>query len=251
MIVAHGLGVRYARHRWGLADFTCRVAGSAVGVLGPNGAGKSTLLSLVTGAREATTGQLSVAGLDLSERRERRTLQSRLGFVPQSVDIYPGYSVEQFLRYVCWLRRVAASEVPGRIDAALRATDLWRQRDDRIRTLSGGTRQRVALAQTLVNEPDLIVLDEPTVGLDPEQRAQFLNRVRALTSRTRVVLATHLVEDVAEVCDAVVVLYEGRSVFTGSVRELVAEAGADTVTGPSVGAGYLAVLDRVRVGTPS
>jgi ABC-2 type transport system ATP-binding protein len=246
MIAADGLGLRYARRRWGLADFTCHVEGRAIGVLGPNGAGKSTLLSLVTGARRPTTGRLSVSGLDLSERRERRLLQSRLGFVPQSVDIYPAYTVTQFLRYVCWLRRVPAAEVSARIEAAARATDLLDVTDRRIRTLSGGTRQRVALAQTLVNEPDLIVLDEPTVGLDPEQRAGFLALVQGLRDRSGVLLATHLVEDVAEVCDTVVVLFEGRSVFTGSVRDLVAEAGGDAVTGPAVSAGYLAVLDRIR-----
>lgn len=211
-------------------------------VLGPNGAGKSTLLSILTGASRATAGELVLLGHSMSSRSGVRAVQDSLGFVPQALSIFPGHTVEDFLRYVCWLRKVPAATVPQAITSSLVATDLEELRDRRVRTLSGGMKQRLLLAQALVNSPALIVLDEPTVGLDPAQRARFLERVRGLSQRCRVVLATHLVEDVATTCDWTLVLDSGRVRFCGTTRELVARFGADEVTGASVEAAYRSVV---------
>jgi ABC-2 type transport system ATP-binding protein len=247
MIEALQVAYRYHRRRWGLVDASFAVDGSAVGVLGPNGAGKSTLLSLLTGARTPTSGSLTLNGLRVDDPRQRRELQAGMGFVPQSMSVYPHYTVEDFLTYVAWLRRVPAGELQDNIRDSLQVTDLTECRDRKIRTLSGGMRQRVILAQALVNRPSVVVLDEPTIGLDPEQRAHFIGKVAELTDRTRIVLATHLVEDVAALCDQIVVLADGAVAFHGSTQEFVAEAGAAVGSDAAgINAAYLAVLHKTR-----
>jgi ABC-2 type transport system ATP-binding protein len=221
MLAASHLAYRYGRRRWGLLDGHFSVGGPVVGVLGPAGAGKSTLLSLLTAARIATSGTLLVSGLDPAQRRQRRQLRSRLGFVPQSLSIYPRQTVGEFLAYVGWLRQVPAARLAEAIADSLLATDLTELRDRRVRSLPTGTRQRLVLAQVLVNRPSLVVLDEPLVGLDLEQRAQFLARVAAMADRDRiVVLATPLAADVAAICTDVVVLCAGRTLFSGTTGAL-------------------------------
>lgn len=251
MLAASHLAYRYGRGRWGLLDGHFSAGGPVVGVLGPAGAGKSTLLALLTAARVATIGTLLVGGLDPAERRQRRQLRSRLGFVPQSLSIHPRQTVGEFLAYVGWLRGVPAARLPEAIAASLLATDLTELRDRPVRTLPTGTRQRLVLAQLLVNGPSLVVLDEPLVGLGPEQRAQFLARVAAMgDDGTTVVLATTVVEDVAAVCTEVVVLAAGRTLFSGTTAAL-AGAGPAEVPGPdAVLAGYHRLLagDRAVAG---
>lgn len=242
LLRADRLSYRYSRGRWGLSGVSAAVDGSVVAVLGPNGAGKTTLLSLVTGILRPTVGSVSIAGLVTDRARERRQLQRELGFVPQAASLFPGYTVQEVLRYVAWLRKVAPAQVDSAIAWSLQAVDLTELRTRRVRSLSGGMRQRLLVAQALVNYPRVVVLDEPTVGLDPEQRRRFLHLIEGLAGHCKVVLATHLVEDVAAVCDAVLLLGRGESLFTGSVPQLVGCAGANEVTGPAVEAGYRAVL---------
>ena len=202
-----------------------------VGVLVRPGPASRPCSSLLTAARVATGGTLLVGGLDPAERRQRRQLRSRLGFVPQSLSIYPRQTVGEFLAYVGWLRRVPAARLAEAIADSLLATDLTELRDRPVRSLPAGTRQRLVLAQVLVNRPSLVVLDEPLVGLDPDQRAQFLARVAAMRDDgTTVVLATPLVEDVAAVCTDVVVLAAGRTLFSGTTGAL---AGAGGPAGPA------------------
>jgi ABC-2 type transport system ATP-binding protein len=243
MLAASHLAYRYGPRRWGLVDGHFSAGGPVVGVLGPAGAGKSTLLSLLTAARIATSGTLLVGGLDPTERRQRRQLRSRLGFVPQSLSIYPRQTVGEFLAYACWLRRVPAARLAEAIADSLLATDLTELRDRPVRSLPPGARQRLVLAQVLVNRPSLVVLDEPLVGLDPEQRVQFLARVAAIRDRGTVVLATPLAEDVAAVCTEAIVLSGGRTLFSGTTRALAGDP--DVHPGPdAVLAGYRRLLAK-------
>jgi ABC-2 type transport system ATP-binding protein len=242
MLAASHLAYRYGRRRWGLLDGHFSVGGPVVGVLGPTGSGKSTLLSLLTAARVATGGTLLVGGLDPTERQQRRQLRSRLGYVPQSLSIQPRLRVGEFLGYVGWLRRVPADRLAEAVADSLLATDLTELRDRPVRSLPAGARQRLLLAQVLVSRPSLVVLDEPLVGLDPEQRAQFLVRVAAMRDRgTTVVLATPLVEDVAALCTEAVVLDRGRTLFSGTTAALAGEP-AGRPGAVAVLAGYRRVL---------
>jgi ABC-2 type transport system ATP-binding protein len=219
------------------------VAGRAVGLLGPNGAGKTTLLGVTTGVLSASAGQLRIGDESTGTEDGVRHLQAGLGFLPQQFRVFPGYTVEEFLRYVAWLRRVPGDRLAERVDGALRATDLSDQRGRKVRTLSGGTRQRVGLAQALVNAPSIVLLDEPTVGLDPAQRAALREHLRALRDSTLLLLATHLTEDVAALCDSVVVIDGGRTRFAGTTAQLAARAGHEHVDGASIEAGYLTVIE--------
>jgi ABC-2 type transport system ATP-binding protein len=242
LLTATGLAHHY-RGRAGLIDASFTAAGRAVGVLGAPGAGKSTLLSLITAALRPTGGSLRVTGLDPADRVQRRELCSVLGYVPEGMSVYPRHTVGEFLAYVGWLRAVPPEMLPAAIEDSLLVTDLSELRDRPVRTLSTGMRQRVLLAQALVNRPSVVVLDSPTVVLDPEQRNRFLARLTALRGRCAVVLATPLIETVAAVCDELVVLDEGRTVFSGLATRL-AEGGEVTVE--SLRAGYERVLHDAR-----
>ena len=249
MLAASHLAYRYTRKRWGLLDGHFSVGGPVIGVLGPAGAGKSTLLSLLTAGRVATSGTLLVSGLDPSDPQERRQLRSALGFVPQALSIYPRQTVGEFLTYVGWLRRIPAARLAGAIADSLLATDLTELRDRPVRSLPPSTRQRLVLAQVLVNRPSLVVLDEPLLGLEPDQRVQFLARVAAMRERgTTVVLATPLAEDVAAVCTEAVVLCAGRTLFSGTTKALAGGGGPGDPPGPgAVLAGYRRLL--IEAGT--
>ena len=244
MLAASHLAYRYGRRRWGLLDATFSATGPVVGLLGPAGSGKSTLLGLLTAARVATGGTLLVGGLDPAERRQRTQLRRRLGYVPQALSIQPWLTVGDFLTYVAWLRRVPAAGWTEAVADSLLATDLTELRDRPVRSLPAGARQRLVLAQVLVSRPSLVALDEPLVGLGPEQRAQFLARVAAMRDRgTTVVLATPLAEDVAAVCTEVVVLDRGRTLFSGTTAAL-----AGSADGPPSGVAVLAGYRRVLAG---
>jgi ABC-2 type transport system ATP-binding protein len=243
MLAASHLAYRYGRRRWGLLDGHFSLSGPVVGVLGPAGAGKSTLLSLLTTARIATGGTLLVSGLDPARRRERQQLRAAVGYVPQSLSISPRQTVGEFLAYVGWLRKVPPDQLAEAVADSLLATDLTELRDRPVHTLGDGTRQRLVLAQVLVNRPSLVVLDEPLFGIDPEQRAQFLARVAAMRERgTTVVLGTPLVDDVAAVCDEVVVLAAGRTLFSGATHALAAVGGVGAGGADPVRAGYQRLL---------
>lgn len=186
------------------------VEGSCIGLLGPNGAGKSTLLSLMTGALRLQTGTLAPG-----------PGSQRLGYVPQDLGIDPSLTVEQFLAYCAWLKRLPAREWDLHIGSALEAMDVTGHRSARIGSLSGGLRRRVALAQAMLGRPSLIVLDEPSNGLDPGQRYGLRSLLQSVKSRVGIVVSTHLVEDVVAVADAVVILDRGRVAWQGPLAQIV------------------------------
>lgn len=226
-----------------LHGLTFAVTGAVVGLLGPNGAGKTTLLSVVTGARRAASGVVTIGGSAIDG--------TRLGYLPQQLRPPGGYECRDFLRYVAWLRKVPSRDVDDQVRSALGKVGLDDRAGFKIRTLSGGQRQRLCLAQALVNAPSLLVLDEPTVGLDPEQRRQFLDIVSQLGAEHTVLMATHITDDVASTCDRVVVIDNGRVLFSGAVSELCATTdGPVSISASGVEAGYLAVLGTARAGSP-
>ncbi|MFE0642719.1 ATP-binding cassette domain-containing protein [Streptomyces sp. NPDC058877] len=216
-------------------------------LLGPNGAGKTTLLSLLSTARRPQEGAVSLLGDPVRGRAGTRRVRERIGVLPQSFGYYPRFTVEEFVEYAAWLRKVPGSERRDRVREALRLVELEKYADRRMGALSGGMLRRAGIAQAVVNRPALVLLDEPTVGLDPAQRVGFRTLIRDLGERSAVVMSTHLAEDVAHVCDRVHVLLEGRMRFSGTAAELCARAsGHDgtTLDGSAVEAGYLAVVER-------
>jgi len=216
------------------------------GLLGPNGAGKTTLLRTLATEIRPRAGRLRLLGLDPSDAAELTRIRRQLGFLPQRFGYFPGFTTREFVEYSAWLREVPDEDVGRRARAALDAVDLGAVAAKKLKALSGGTLRRAGIAQAIVNEPRLLILDEPTAGLDPEQRAAFRELLRRHGREGTVVVATHLVEDVAAACMQVGVMYAGRLVFRGTTDGLVAEGAGQSQGDSPIERGYISVLQRAR-----
>ena len=193
---------------------------SLVGLLGPNGAGKSTLMKLLVAGLLPTGGAIRVDGEPLIRRE--RALKARLGYLPQDFGLYDELTVTQFLDYMGALKGLRDSRAA--IQSAIEEVHLEEKARAKIRTLSGGQRQRVGIAQALLGEPELLIFDEPTVGLDPEERIHFRNLFSRLAQKRLVLLSTHIIEDVQSVCSRLLVLHRGKLRFDGPPEELIRAA---------------------------
>ena len=191
-----------------------------IGLLGPNGAGKSTLMKLLTAGLTPTGGSIQVDGKPLG--KNERALKERLGYLPQSFGLYEELTVTQFLDYMAALKGLKNSREA--VAQAVEETHLTEKRRARIRTLSGGQRQRVGIAQALLGNPEFLILDEPTVGLDPEERISFRNLFSRTAQDKLVLLSTHIIEDVQSVCNRLIVIHQGRVLFAGTPEALTALA---------------------------
>lgn len=196
-----------------------------IGILGPNGAGKTTLMKLLIAGLIPTKGEIALDGKPLLSQETR--LKAQLGYLPQSFGLYDELTVWQFLDYMAALKGVKDKKA---VDDAINRTSLTEQRKTRIRRLSGGQRQRVGIAQALLGDPQLIILDEPTVGLDPEERVKFRNIFSEMAQNKIVLLSTHIVEDVQAVCSRVLVIYDGLILYDGSPSALISEAASHVGT---------------------
>ena len=193
---------------------------SLVGLLGPNGAGKSTLMKLLVAALLPTTGSILVDGQPLT--RVERQLKARLGYLPQDFGLFDELTVEQFLDYMAALKGLWGSRAV--IRQVIRSVNLEEKARAKIRTLSGGQRQRVGIAQALLGDPELLILDEPTVGLDPEERIHFRNLFSQTAQNRLVLLSTHIIEDIQSVCGQLVVINRGQVLFSGTPEALIQTA---------------------------
>lgn len=192
-------------------------APNLIGLLGPNGAGKSTLMELLTVGLLPSEGSILLDGLPLSSRE--RELKAKLGYLPQFFGLYDELTVWQFLDYMAALKGLRNSNEA--IYQAIADTGLESKLKVPIRALSGGQRQRVGIAQALLGEPELLILDEPTVGLDPEERVRFRNLFSRMAQNRIVLLSTHIIEDVQSVCNRLIVINKGSILFTGTPEELI------------------------------
>jgi ABC-type multidrug transport system ATPase subunit len=222
-------------------------AGSGVfGLLGPNGAGKTSLLRMMATVIPPTSGRLRLLERDPGNYGPRREIRRRLGYLPQNLGYYPGFTVVEFIEYFALLKEMPSARVPGAVAAAVERVELGGRAKAKLRTLSGGMLRRVGIAQAIVNDPELLLLDEPTAGLDPEQRVTFRALLRDIGQHATVVVSTHLVEDVGAACTEVALMDSGKIVFQGTPGELAARGeGHDTGDAP-LERGYSAVLAQAR-----
>jgi len=236
---------RFGRHQ-AVAGVNMQAGPGVFGLLGPNGAGKTTLLRMMATVIPPTTGRLRLLGRDPGAYGPRREVRRRLGYLPQSLGYYPGFTVAEFVEYFALLKEMPPARVPDAVATAIERVDLGGRARAKLRTLSGGMLRRVGIAQAIVNEPELLLLDEPTAGLDPEQRVHFRALLRDLGQQATVVVSTHLVEDVGAACSQVALMDQGKIVFQGTPAELTAR-GTEQGTGDApLERGYTAVLAAAR-----
>ena len=208
-----------------LRDLELTLEPGITGILGPNGAGKTTLLRILSTALAPSKGSVQVDGWDTSTPHGRTEARRRLGYLPQEVGYYPRFTVFELVDYIAILKELDdRSDRHLRVRAAIDAVGLSEVASKKIRNLSGGMRRRVGIAQAIVADPELLLLDEPTGGLDPEQRMRFRQLITGLSADRTVVLSTHLVEDIAAVCMNVVVLWQGQVLFQGQPTQLREQA---------------------------
>jgi ABC-2 type transport system ATP-binding protein len=232
---------------WAVAGVDLETGPGVFGLLGPNGAGKTSLLRMMATVIPPSGGTLRLLGRDPAGYGPRREIRRRLGYLPQSLGYYPGFTVTEFVEYFALLKDMPPAAVPAAVAAAVERVDLGGQARAKLRTLSGGMLRRVGIAQAIVNEPELLLLDEPTAGLDPEQRVVFRALLRGLGQHATVVVSTHLVEDVGAACSQVALMDRGKIVFQGTPGELTARADGTTASGDApLERGYSAVLAQAR-----
>ena len=191
------------------------------GLLGPNGAGKSTLMRTLATLQEADSGAVTFGSLDVLRQKEE--VRKLLGYLPQEFGVYPKVTAETMLDHFALLKGIARPrERREVVEALLHQTNLWEVRKRKLGTFSGGMRQRFGIAQALLGNPRLVIVDEPTAGLDPQERNRFLNLLSAIGENVVVILSTHIVGDVREVCSAMAIISAGRVLLTGEPRQVMA-----------------------------
>ena len=232
-----------------LDDVSIEITSPAmIGLVGPNGAGKSTLMKLLVAALLPSSGSIFLDNEPL--QKKERHLKSVLGYLPQSFGLYDELTVWQFLDYMAALKQGmgrgrAASEKKEQIAKVILETNLDAIKKQKIRTLSGGQRQRVGIAQALLGDPALLILDEPTVGLAPEERRKFRNLFSQSAQDKIVLLSTHIIEDVQQVCTRIIVINNGKILFDGKPEELIQAAqGYKGIPQPSLEDGYMYLIEK-------
>jgi ABC-2 type transport system ATP-binding protein len=189
-----------------------------VGLLGHNGAGKTTIMKMLSGYLEPSDGSININGVDLA--RNAQAVQQTLGYLPENLPVYPQMMVADYLDYIATLKGIAASQRPEAIRGVLAATDLTERALDTISVLSRGFRQRVGVAQALLGNPRLLILDEPTNGLDPHQTEHMRQLIRRLARRTTIILSTHILQEVEALCHRVLMLRNGQLALNQSLSDL-------------------------------
>ncbi|MEQ3364138.1 ABC transporter ATP-binding protein [Raoultibacter massiliensis] len=224
-ITVDHLGKDFRKKPGALEDLTLDLPSGMIGLIGPNGAGKTTLMRILCGVVSPTRGRVLVDGCDMAESRTRRALKKTLGYLPQDIEPYPNLTPPEFLDYVGILKGMDDGRVRRRqADELIERVGLGDVRRRRIGGFSGGMKRRVGIAQALMGDPRLLIVDEPTAGLDPEERMRFRTLIATLGSDRTVILSTHILDDVAQTCPYVCVLRAGRLRFEGATAGLIEEA---------------------------
>jgi ABC-type multidrug transport system ATPase subunit len=222
MLEIAGLSHTYANGTVALDDVNLSIPRGMFGLLGPNGAGKSTLMRTLATLQAPTAGTIRFGDIDVLAQPER--LRRTLGYLPQDFGVYPRVSAYAMLDQMAVLKGITSrSERKAVVETLLNQTNLWTVRNKAIAGFSGGMRQRFGIAQALIGNPELIIVDEPTAGLDPEERNRFLNLLAAIGDNVVVILSTHIVDDVADLCPRMAVLAGGRLQLEGPPAELIAK----------------------------
>lgn len=218
-IVIQQVSKRYKGNVWGLRNFNLTLRPGVLGLLGPNGAGKTTLMNILATVTTPTEGTVTWNGTDIAKNPHE--LRGALGYLPQDFGVYPNLTAQEFLLYMAAVKGIDATVAKKRIDELLTLVDLTHVRDRAIGGFSGGMRQRVGVVQALLNDPQLLIVDEPTVGLDPESRVQFRNLLSDLSGERIVILSTHIVSDIEATATDIALIKGGQLLKHASPEEML------------------------------
>ncbi len=218
MLELQNIGKRYGK-KTALSNINIRFESGIYGLLGPNGAGKSTMMNILADVLEPTEGKVLYDGTDIRALKDQYRLH--IGYLPQKVGYYDDFTAEKTLEYFAVLRGVAKEQIRERTAEALKAVNLTENAKDKVKTFSGGMKQRLGIAVTLAADPKILILDEPTVGLDPKERKHFRGLIKGLAGEKTILLSTHIVSDIDDIADYVILLKEGKMIGA----ERIADAG--------------------------
>jgi ABC-type multidrug transport system ATPase subunit len=218
----NGLSKTYANGVRALNDVSLTIPHGMYGLLGPNGAGKSTLMRTIATLQEADSGSMRLGEIDVLKQKDE--LRKRLGYLPQEFGVYPRISAQDMLDHLAVLKGIGGSkERKELVESMLKRCNLYDLRKKALTSFSGGMRQRFGIAQALIGNPQLLIVDEPTAGLDPGERNRFYNLLAEVGEQVIVILSTHIVEDVTDLCTKMAIIHEGRVLYEGKPDDAVAQ----------------------------
>ncbi|HLX40459.1 MAG TPA: ABC transporter ATP-binding protein [Ktedonobacteraceae bacterium] len=224
-IEIHQLNKIYRGGVHALNDVDMSIPSGMFGLLGPNGAGKTTLMRILAGILRPTSGTIHVGAFDGNTEKGRTAIKQILGYLPQDLGMYPDLSAREFLDYIGILKGMdTREERQERVEELLEVVALRNVAGRKLKTFSGGMKRRIGIAQALMNDPKLLIVDEPTAGLDPEERIRFRNLLSELAGERTVLLSTHIVEDIAQTCRNLAIMNNGHVTFQGTTSDLIHEA---------------------------
>ena len=201
-----------------LIDFTAEFENGLYGLLGPNGAGKSTFMNILAGVIKSNSGDIFYNDINIKELKAK--FKEKIGYLPQNVGLYNNFTAEETLKYFGTLRNVSKENIDKRVDYCLEAVNLIENKKDKVGTFSGGMKRRMAIAITLIADPDILIFDEPTVGLDPKERIRFRELLLDLKDKKTIILSSHIVSDIKEAADYVLFLKEGNLVYQSEISKM-------------------------------
>jgi ABC-type multidrug transport system ATPase subunit len=225
MIEIDGLTKTYSGDVQALRGLTLDIGSGMFGLLGPNGAGKTTLMRVIAGLLKPSSGSVRVLGEDITTQAGKLAVKRQLGYLPQELGLYPNLTGREFLDYISVLKGISDKQERARqVQEILDLIRLTDQADRRLKTYSGGMKRRIGIGQALLGYPKLLIVDEPTAGLDPEERVRFRNLLADMAGRCTVILSTHVIEDISHSCNDLAIIREGRVLFRGQPGELIGSA---------------------------
>ena len=210
---------RYSREKFGLKDYSLTIENGILGLLGPNGAGKSTLMKIIATISQPTTGTIELDGRNIIQ--DPNYVRKMLGYLPQDFGIYANLNAYEFLEYIAAMKGVGGPGLKNRIEALLEGVNLVDSAKLAIGTYSGGMKQRIGIAQALLNDPKVLIFDEPTVGLDPEERMRFRNLISDLAENCIIILSSHIVSDIETIADEVAIMQNGMLITKGTQGDVI------------------------------
>jgi ABC-2 type transport system ATP-binding protein len=210
---------KYNKEKFGLSNYSLSISNGILGLLGPNGAGKSTLMKIIATISQPSSGTLTLDGQDIV--KNPNFIRKVLGYLPQDFGVYPNLNAYEFLEYIAAMKGVGGANLRQRIDMLLEGVNLTEAAKLPIGTYSGGMKQRIGIAQALLNEPKVLIFDEPTVGLDPEERVRFRNLVSELAENCIIILSSHIVSDIETIADEVAIMKSGELITKGTQPEVI------------------------------